>query len=64
MKHLIELKDYSYTCWDWCCSNYWTNVFVDGKQWKYNNDDVETILEQVLDMLWIEYEIKRTYNWE
>jgi hypothetical protein len=47
----IELKDYYHSCSDGCCSDYGTITTVNGIELPYQNQDVETILRQVLEHL-------------
>lgn len=58
----IELKEYSYNMSDSFCHSYGTIVEVNGEEMPYHNEDVETILEQVLEHLGYEVEIYRTYD--
>ena len=63
-KLFIEIDEWSYHCGDGCCLNYGTTVKVNDVEMPYQNQDVSTILEQVLNHLGYEVEIKETYNGE
>jgi len=60
----IELDEYYYNCGDGCCTNYGTTTTVNGKELDLHNQDVATILQQVLTELGYEAEIIETYNGE
>ena len=60
----IELKGYRYTCPDGCCLEYRTMVKINGEEMPYNDEDVETILEQVLEHLGYDVEIYRTDDYD
>lgn len=60
----VELHDYNYTCGDGCCDTYGTIVKVNGKELPYHNQDVNTILRQVLEHLGYEVEIEESYDFE
>jgi len=60
----INLHDFGYSCGDDCCYNYGTKVTVNGNEMPYYNDDVRTILEQVLTHLGYEVEITNTEYYE
>lgn len=64
MKVKVELKEYMYTCGDGCCTDYGTIVKVDGVELPYRNQDVSTILEQVLRQLGYEPEIINEYEYD
>ena len=64
MKVKIELDKYYYNCGDGCCTNYGTITTVNGKELDLHNEDVATILQQVLTELGYEAEIIETYNGE
>lgn len=57
-KLIIELEDWDHTCGDGCCYTYGTNVKVNGVEMPLQNQDRETILQQVLEHLGYEVEIK------
>jgi len=57
----IELDEYYHNCGDGCCTTYGTVTTVNGKQLDCHNQDVGTILEQVLTELGYEPEIIETY---
>jgi hypothetical protein len=58
----IELDEYSYNCSDGCCTDYGTTTTVNGKKLDLHNQDVATILQQVLTELGYKAEIIETYN--
>ena len=60
----IELDEYHYNCSDGCCVSYGTTTTVNGKELDLHNQDVATILQQVLTELGYEAEIIETYNGE
>ena len=60
----IELDEFYYNCGDGCCTNYGTTTTVNGKELPLINQDVATILEQVLEELGYDVEIIETYNGE
>lgn len=59
MKPIIKIKliDYEYSCGDGCCYNYGTITTVNDVELPCHNQDVGTILEQVLEHLGYEVEI-------
>jgi len=63
-KLIIELNEYVTECGDGCCTNYGTVVKVNGVEMPFHNQDVKTILEQVLQHLEYDVEITETYNGE
>jgi len=58
----VELNDYFYSCGDGCCDEYGTVVKVNGQELPYRNEDVPTILMQVLEFLGYEPYIICKYN--
>ncbi|MDB4277054.1 hypothetical protein N9864_00865 [bacterium] len=62
IKVKIELDEYCYNCDDGCCTNYGTTTTVNGKELHFQNQDIATILQQVLTELGYEAEIIETYN--
>lgn len=60
----IELIEYQHTCGDGCCLDYGTIVKVDGVECPYRNQDVGTILEQVLRQLGYEPEIIKEQDYD
>ena len=58
----IELNEYCCNCGDGCCTNYGTITKVNGKELELHNQDVATILQQVLEHLDYEVEIIETYD--
>lgn len=63
-KLIITLDDYCYNCADGCCTNYGTVVKVDGVEMPFHNQDVKTILEQVLQHLGYDVQITQTDSGE
>jgi hypothetical protein len=60
----ITLHEYAYHCGDGCCFNYGTITTVNGTQLEYHNQDVQTILSQVLSHLGYRVVIETTYDKE
>lgn len=60
----IQLKEYSWTCGDGCCTDYGTITKVNGTELPFRNQDVEIILEQVLKYLGYEVEIETSYEYD
>ena len=60
----IQLDEYYSSCGDGCCTNYGTKTTVNGKELPLRNQDVATILQQVLTELGYEADIIETYNKE
>ena len=58
----IDLHEYAYNCSDGCCFNYGTITTVNGVELSAHNQDVETILRQVLEHLGYSVEIETTYD--
>jgi hypothetical protein len=56
----IELKEYSYDCPDGCCTQYNTQIIVDGTELDNSFDDVDTVLKYVLEHLGYKVNITRT----
>lgn len=54
----INLTDYGYSCGDGCCYNYGTVTKVNGVELPCHNQDVGTILSQVLEHLGYKVEIE------
>lgn len=61
-KVIIELKDWDYHCGDGCCSEYGTQIIVNGEDCENSHagGDVEKSIEFLLTKLGIEFEIKQT----
>lgn len=53
----IQIEDYDYKCGDGCCDHYGTVTTVNGIELPCHNQDVETILRQVLEHLGYKVEI-------
>jgi len=62
MKVKITLTDYWTKCGDGCCDNYGTVTNVNGVDLPSHNQDVDTILTQVLEHLG--YEVELTHEYE
>jgi hypothetical protein len=60
----ITLEEYSYHCGDGCCFNYGTRVTVNGVRTPSDNQDVQTILEEVLTILGYKATIETIENHE
>lgn len=60
----IELNEYWYKCGDGCCDNYGTVTKINGIEMNAHNQDVQTILQQVLEHLGYDVEIETRYNGE
>lgn len=58
----ITLQDYQYTCGDGCCHTWGTITTVNGEELASQNQDVETILEEVLAKLGIDATVERLYD--
>ena len=58
----IELNEYNYTCSDGCCSYYGTVTKIDDIELPCHNQNVGTIVSQVLSYLGYEVELSETYN--
>lgn len=61
-KIIIELAEYSISCFDDCYTDYGTITKVNGKELFCTNQDTETIIKQLLNHLGYEVDIFRTYN--
>lgn len=60
----INLHDYAYNCGDGCCFNYGIITTVNGVELPCQNQDVKTILTQVLEHLGYNAEITTTDDTE
>lgn len=60
----VELHEYGYSCGDGCCYNYGTITTVNDIELPCHNQDVETILRQVLEHLGYKVEITSSYDVE
>lgn len=61
---IIELEEYGYSCSDGCCYNYGTITKVNGIELPLHNQDVETILSEVLTHLGYVVKVKTKYDLE
>ncbi|CAB4138579.1 hypothetical protein UFOVP331_139 [uncultured Caudovirales phage] len=59
----ISLTEYTYECGDGCCTNFGTVTAVNGVDLPFHNQDIETILQQVLEHLGYEVEIESKYDY-
>ena len=57
-KLTITLEDYDYNCADGCCNNYGTITTCNGVQLECHNSDTKTIVQQILEHLGYDVEIK------
>lgn len=60
----INLTEYGYSCGDGCCYNYGTITTVNGVELPCHNQDVGTILQQVLEHLGYKVEIEHSNDVE
>lgn len=60
----IKLHDYYYNCADGCCTNYGLIKTVNGVQLFSHNQDVSTVLKEVLEHLGYEVEIEETNDYK
>ena len=58
----IDMHEYYYNCGDGCCTNYGTIIKVNGVELPSHNQDVYTILHNVLEFLGYEVEINETFE--
>ena len=58
----IELNEYNYTCGDGCCTTYGTVTKVNDVELECHNQDVGTIVRQILEHLGYEVELIETYD--
>lgn len=58
----ITLNEYHYDCADNCCTSYGTVTTVNGVELENHDEDVGSILKQVLTHLGYEVNLKETYN--
>jgi hypothetical protein len=63
-KITIVLDEYDYKCGDGCCDHYGTTTTVNGILLDSHNQDVETILRQVIEHLGYDVDIKTLNNGE
>lgn len=63
MKKLkVEINDYTYDCADGCCTDFGTQVIVNGVELDLHNQDIGTIVRQILEYLGYEVELIETYE--
>jgi hypothetical protein len=58
----IDFKHWSYTCADGCCTNYGMLTYVNGEELPLQNEDVETVVEQILIALGYDVEVETIYE--
>lgn len=58
----IDIEEYYHTCGDGCCTDYGTIIKVNGVELPSHNQDVYTILHNVLEFLGYEVEINETFG--
>jgi hypothetical protein len=58
----IKITDWNHTCSDGCCTTYGTNINIDGVDLECQNQDVSTILRNVLEHLGYNVDIETTYE--
>jgi hypothetical protein len=58
----IKITDWTHTCSDGCCTTYGTNVNIDGVDLECQNQDVSTILRNVLEHLGYKVDIETIYE--
>ena len=63
-KLTIVFDEYDYKCSDGCCDHYGTTTTINGVELDCYNQDVETIVKQILVHLGIEAEVTTTHNGE
>lgn len=64
IKLKITLDEYSTTCGDGCCSNYGTVTYINGVEMSCHNQDVSTIVRQILEHLGYDVDVECLYNGE
>ena len=64
MKLKIELHSYVYNCGDGCCTDYGTQVRVNGVEMDSRNEDAATIITEILTHLGHEVEVIETYHYD
>lgn len=58
----IKLTDYMTTCGYGCCTNFGTITEVNGVELECHNQDVGTIVTQILEHLGYEVELTELYD--
>lgn len=58
----IELNEYQHGCADGCCTTYGTITKVNGIEMQSHNQDVGSIVTQILEHLGYNVELIETYN--
>lgn len=65
MKNLkITLDEYETTCGDGCCTDYGTITYVNNVKLECHNQDIPTIIQQILEHLGYNVDIECLYNEE
>lgn len=55
----IELQDWYHECGDGCCTEWGTDIFVNGELMESNREDLDSALKEVLTHLGFDVEIVR-----
>ena len=62
MKLKIELHSYVHHCGEGCCTDYGTQVKVNGVEMDSRNEDAATIITEIRTHLGYEVEVVETYD--
>lgn len=60
----IDLQEYENSCGDGCCLDYGTVTTVNGVELPFHNQDIPTILTQILEHLGYNVEINYSTDYE
>lgn len=60
----ININEWHYQCGDGCCDTYGTRTTIDGIELENQNQDVCSVVKQVLEHLGIKAEVSFSYNGE
>ena len=58
----IDLKNWTYTCADGCCTEWGVDILLNGKELKGNGGDVKETLTVIFKELGINVEINEDYD--
>lgn len=58
MQHKIQLQPYYYECGDHCCSEWGTDIYIDGKRLESCSQEADSIVEAVLKHFGIDCEVE------
>jgi hypothetical protein len=58
----IKFTEYHYKCGDGCCDIYGTVTEVNGVEMQCHNQDIETIVRQILEHLGFTVEIENVWQ--